>query len=163
MTGDQLRMQRGRLRLTQRELANRIGVGLRTVTTWEALGARPVPGTAEGRLTAIFGAPDAGLRPALSDVSDLELITELTRRLGLPRVGTHPYPAADAAADIPSPAHQSAEEDYPSDASAQGIVGTPRDDTPTHEPTTAWRPPQGGRLRSVAGDSSERRHHRQRP
>jgi len=37
MTGDELKRQRGRLRLTQRELAVRIGVGLRTVTTWESL------------------------------------------------------------------------------------------------------------------------------
>ena len=46
MTGDDLRLQRGRLHLTQRELADRVGVGLRTVTTWEALGAQALPGTA---------------------------------------------------------------------------------------------------------------------
>ena len=62
MSGDELKRQRGRMRLTQRELADRIGVGLRTVTSWEALGSRPLPGTAEGRLNCCLRTP--GHRPA---------------------------------------------------------------------------------------------------
>src|SRR6478609_7663438 len=60
MTGDELRRQRGRLRLTQRELADRVGVGLRTVTGWEARGPRALPATAEGRLHAVLGFSDIG-------------------------------------------------------------------------------------------------------
>src|SRR6476469_9402175 len=108
MTGDELNRQRGRMRLTQRELADRIGVGLRTVTTWEALGSRPLPGTAEGRLHAVFGFPDTGPPRALSEVSDLELIAELARRLGLPRVGTNRPPTHG---ETPA-ARASIEEDY---------------------------------------------------
>jgi hypothetical protein len=133
MTGDELRRQRGRLSLTQRELANRVGVGLRTVTSWESLGSRPLPGTAEGRLTAIFGPADVGPPRGLSEVSDLELIAELARRLALPRVGTNTDRTAGVTADVPFSARSSTEVDYPSDASAQGIVGTPRNETPGHE------------------------------
>src|SRR5690349_7405115 len=107
MTGDELRRQRGRLRLTQRGLADRVGVGLRTVTTWESLGSRPLPGTAEGRLTAIFGPADVRPPRGLSELSDLELIAELARRLGLPRVGTDADRRAGATADVPFSARSS--------------------------------------------------------
>ena len=122
MSGDELKRRRGRMRLTQRELADRIGVGLRTVSSWEALGSRPLPGTAEGRLTAVFGPPDTDPPRALSKVSDLELIAELARRLGLPRVGTNASPTVQETAA----AGASIEEDYPSDASALGIVPAAR-------------------------------------
>jgi hypothetical protein len=162
MTGDELRRQRGRLCLTQRELANRVGVGLRTVTSWESLGPRPLPGTAEGRLTAIFGLADVGPPRGLSEVSDLELIAELARRLGLPRVGTTAERTAGATADGSFSARSSTEEDYPSDASAQGIVGTPRNET-VDQPTAARPTSRNGWLQPVVGDSPERRHRRQRP
>jgi hypothetical protein len=160
MTGDELKRQRGRLRLTQRELAVRIGVGLRTVTTWESLGSRPLPGTAEGRINAVFGPPDTGPPQALSEVSDLELIVELARRLGLPRVGTH----ASATVEETAAARASIEEDYPSDASAPGIVGKPTNGTPADEATTAWRgSARGNRVQPVDGDSPQWRDRRQRP
>ena len=160
MTGDELKRQRGRLRLTQRVLADRIGVGLRTVTTWESLGSRPLPGTAEGRLTAVFGPPDTGPPRALSDLTDLELIAELARRLGLPRVGTNASPTIEETAA----ARASTEEDYPSDASALGIVGTPTNGTPADETTTAWRrSARSNPVQPVDGDSPQRRHYRQRP
>ena len=161
MTGDELRWQRGRLRLTQRELADRVGVGLRTVTTWEALGPRPLPGTAEGRLTATFGPADDGQPRALAEVSDLELIAELARRLSLPRVSTSAHQSA-ATVDAPSAERPLNEEDYPSDASAQGIVGTPSNETPTHQRTTTRRSPRGGLVQPVDGASPERRRRRQR-
>jgi hypothetical protein len=160
MSGDELKRRRGRMRLTQRELADRIGVGLRTVTSWEALGSRPLPGTAEGRLNAVFGLPDTGPQRALSKVSDLELIAELARRLGLPRVGTNASPTAPETAT----ARASIEEDYPSDASALGIVGTPTNGTSADEATTAWRrSARGNRVQPINGDSPQRRHRRQRP
>jgi hypothetical protein len=160
MTGDELRRQRGRLRLTQRELADRIGVGLRTVTTWEALGSRPLPGTAEGRLTAVFGPPDAGPPRALSEVSDLELLAELARRLGLPRVGTNAFPTHEETAA----ARAWSGEDYPSDPSAPGMVGTPTNGAPADETTTAWRrSARGDRVQPVDRDSPQRRNRGQRP
>jgi hypothetical protein len=160
MTGDELKRQRGRMRLTQRELADRIGVGLRTVTNWEALGSRPLPGTAEGRLTAVFGLPDTGPPRALSAVSDLELIAELARRLGLPRVGTNASPTVEET----TAGRASTEEDYPSDASALGIVGTPTNGTSADETTTAWRRSLAVNwIQPVDGDSPQRRHRRQRP
>jgi len=162
MTGDELRWQRGRLRLTQRALADRVGCGLRTVTTWEALGPRPLPGTAEGRLAAIFGPTDAGPPRALAEVSDLELIAEVARRLSLPRVSTTAQQRADATVDAGSAARPAADQDYPSDASAQGIVGTPKNETPAHQSTTTRRSPRGGWVQPVDGASPERRHRRQR-
>src|SRR6478735_6578170 len=120
MTGDELRRQRGRLRLTQRELADRVGVGLRTVTSWEARGPRPLPGAAEGRLTAVVGSTDHGPHRALADVSDLELIAELARRLNLSRAGTTARPGVADRLDAGSSGLSFAGEDYPSDASADG-------------------------------------------
>ena len=162
MTGDELRWQRGRLRLTQRELADRVGVGLRTVTTWEAFGSRRLPGTAEGRLTAILGPADAGPPRALAEVSDLELIAELARRLSLPGASTTAHQRADATVDAPSAERPSAEEEYPSDPSAKGIVGTPRNEIPTYQPTTTRRSPHGGWVQPLDGASPERRRRRQR-
>jgi transcriptional regulator with XRE-family HTH domain len=141
MTGDDLRLQRGRLHLTQRELADRVGVGLRTVTTWEALGAQPLPGTAQGRLEAVFGAADgAGIR-SLAEASDLELIAELARRLSAPRIREHTDQLAEVSNLIGKrepltlmvPTSPSVEEDYPSDASAQGTIGTPTNDEPARQ------------------------------
>jgi len=142
MTGDDLRLQRGRLHLTQRELADRVGVGLRTVTTWEALGAQPLPGTAQGRLEAVFGAADGtGIR-SLAEVSDLELIAELARRLSVTRIREHADQLAEVSNLIgkrephtlilPTP-RSVEEEDYPSDASAQGTIGTPTNDKPARQ------------------------------
>ena len=141
MTGDDLRLQRGRLHLTQRELADRVGVGLRTVTTWEALGAQRLPGTAQGRLEAVFGATDGtGIR-SLAEVSDLELIAELARRLNATRIREHSDQLAEVSHLIGKrdphtlrvPTSQSVEEDYPSDASAQGTIGTPTNDEPARQ------------------------------
>jgi transcriptional regulator with XRE-family HTH domain len=146
MTGDELRWQRGRLRLTQRQLADRAGVGLRTVTSWEARGSGPLPASAEARLTAIVRTADDSPPRALSDVSDLDLIAELARRLSLPRVSTTARRTSDG-------------EDYPSEASAEGIVGTPKNET-AHLATTSRRRPHRVSLQSIDGDSPERRHHR---
>jgi transcriptional regulator with XRE-family HTH domain len=144
MTGDDLRLQRGRLHLTQRELADRVGVGLRTVTTWEALGSHPLPGTAQGRLEAVFGATDGtGIR-SLAEVSDLELIAELARRLSATRIRQHADQLAEVSHLISTrephtlrvSTPPSVEEDYPSDASAQGTIGTPTNDEPPRETTS---------------------------
>ena len=141
MTGDELRLQRGRLHLTQRELADRVGVGLRTVTTWEALGPRPLPGTAQGRLESLFGAADGSAIRSLAEVSDLELIAELSRRLGAARAREKSERLADVRHLISNhPAHTlavptapSVEEDYPSDTSTQGTIGTPKNDQPARQ------------------------------
>jgi len=141
MTGDDLRLQRGRLHLTQRELADRVGVGLRTVTTWEALGAQPLPGTAQGRLEAVFGATDGTGSRSLAEVSDLDLIAELARRLSASRIRQHADQLAEVSHLISKrdphtlrvPTSQSVEEDYPSDASAQGTIGTPTNDEPASQ------------------------------
>jgi DNA-binding transcriptional regulator YiaG len=144
MTGDDLRLQRGRLHLTQRELAARVGVGLRTVTTWEALGSQPLPGTAQGRLESVFGVTDGtGIR-SLAEVSDLELIAELARRLSVIRIRERADRPAEVSHLISNrephnlrvPTPPSVEEDYPSDASAQGTIGTPTNDQPARSTTS---------------------------
>ena len=84
-TGNDLRQARTRLRLTQRELANIAGVSLRSINTWEALGDNDIPSNAEGKLFTVVDLVEPVPPPAiftLRDVSDLELIAELARRLG---------------------------------------------------------------------------------
>lgn len=170
-TGDELRRQRGGLRLTQRELARRVGVGLRTITSWEALGSRALPRTAEGRLAVIFGPSDSSRTRSLADVSDLELIAELARRLGATgiRVGGHPvgdvsHPIAnDLTHRVRFATQPSVDEDYPSDASAQGITGTPNNDRPVHQTTASRRSPRSVGIQPHDGDPPKRRRSRRRP
>jgi transcriptional regulator with XRE-family HTH domain len=139
MTGEELRRERGRARLTQRQLAARAGVGLRTITTWEARGSRPLPGTAEGRLAIVLGPGDDGPMHTLADFSDAELIEELAHRLGVPRIRVNSDPnrgvrPLDGVRDVttnemterrPFPARRFVADDYPADASAQATIGTP--------------------------------------
>jgi Helix-turn-helix domain len=139
MTGEELRRERGRVRLTQRQLADRVGVGLRTITTWESRGSRPIPGTAEGRLTLVLGPRDDGPKGTLADFSDADLIEELAHRLGLttirvtndssrgvrPLEGVSALTANEMTQGRPLPARRFVADDYPMDASAQGTIGTP--------------------------------------
>ena len=139
MTGEELRRERGRVRLTQRQLADRVGVGLRTITTWESRGSRPIPGTAEGRLALVLGPRDAGPMRMLVDFSDADLIEELAKRLGLtticvtsdsssgvrPQEGVSAVTIHEMAQGRPFPARRVVADDYPADASARGTIGTP--------------------------------------
>jgi DNA-binding transcriptional regulator YiaG len=139
MTGEELRRERGRMRLTQRQLADRVGVGLRTITTWESRGSRPIPGTAEGRLALVLGPGDDGPMRTLADFSDADLIEELATRLGLTTIRVNSDPnrgvrPPDGVGDAttnemtqrrPFPARRFVADDYPADASARGTIGTP--------------------------------------
>ena len=139
MTGEELRRERGRVRLTQRQLADRVGVGLRTITTWESRGSRPIPGTAEGRLALVLGSGHDGPMRMLTDFSDADLIEELAQRIGLTtiRVTSDPnrgFRPPDGVSDVttnemtqrrPFPARGLVADDYPADVSAHGTIGTP--------------------------------------
>lgn len=77
MTGDQLRAERGRLGMTQQELADALGVGRRTVVAWEQ-DERPVPLSQQARIEALF----AGRRSnPLTAYSSVELLAEVIRRM----------------------------------------------------------------------------------
>lgn len=90
ITGDRVRRERGRLRMTQRELAAALGVGLKTITDWEA-GVRPIPLTRYAAVTAVLGIDETEPEPAnpLAAVSDLDLVAELMRRLATRTVDTN--------------------------------------------------------------------------
>ena len=79
INGHAVRVERGRLRMTQQELADHLGQSRRTVVAWEA-GERPVPVTAYAKLQELFGMGDEPARADLSTVSDMELLAELMRR-----------------------------------------------------------------------------------
>ena len=76
---------RGRLKLTQTELANLLGVSRRTVAEWEASGDGALSAQIAGRLSTVFTDMQTGPAPQdappLATVSDLELVTEMGRRL----------------------------------------------------------------------------------
>lgn len=159
MSGDELRRQRGRLGLTQRALADRVGVGLRTITSWEALGARALSATAEGRLNTILGPKISSVPGALAHVSDLELIAELARRLGAASSSV----LAAGSTGVTDDPRSSAVEDYPADATAEGVMGTPKNERPSYQATTPKGPLRRVRVQSVDGDSPQWRHRGERP
>jgi transcriptional regulator with XRE-family HTH domain len=136
VTGDDVKHARGRLHLTQTQLAGMLGVSRRTVAEWETSG--DLSATIVGRLSGVFAdagpatTPDA---PPLAAVSDLELVTEMGRRLAslraqidaaalarpdetTPQTDVTPQTGHPSDSDgLPSP-------DGPVDAGGSGIVGT---------------------------------------
>lgn len=81
ISGDQLRHARVAANLTQEELAELMGVTLRSVGNWERLSG--VPRNQEGRLRSVLGGHLGGDTPAdsLTSYSDMALLAELGRRL----------------------------------------------------------------------------------
>lgn len=77
MIGEHIRSERGRLDMTQAELASALGIGRRTVVAWEN-DERPVPLSQQAKLTALFAARSA--RP-LAAYESTELLAEVIRRL----------------------------------------------------------------------------------
>ena len=79
--GEDVKRARGRLRLTQQELGDQVGVSRRTIAEWESM--NPLPATAEGRLSAVLTISHNGqtVETILAGVSDMELIAELARRV----------------------------------------------------------------------------------
>jgi len=77
MIGDHIKSERGRLDMTQRELAEALGVGYRTVQRWES-GDQPVPLTQQAKITALFAARSA---QPLAAYTPVELLAEVIRRL----------------------------------------------------------------------------------
>ena len=89
LTGDQIRRAREALRMTQQELADELGVGLRTIGRWER--GESAPRSAMGALTRALQLPtpgdttahpdrdDAG--PRLHEASHVELLAEIGRRI----------------------------------------------------------------------------------
>lgn len=148
ITGADIKRARGRLHLSQTQLARQIGVSLRTVAEWEG-SSGPLSDRIVGRLSGVF----ADLEPStaavpLSEVSDLELIAEMARRLSSLRSqipgGVSDRPGDTAAGpgettqtgqrsdktDITSPSRDA---DYSGDASASGTVGTDIQDDSTDD------------------------------
>lgn len=76
MSGSQIKAARERAQLTQQQLAERLGVGLRTVGNWER--GETVPKNRMAAIEALLGEPDAN--DPLRSASDAELLAELMRR-----------------------------------------------------------------------------------
>lgn len=82
ITGDQIRDARVAAGWTQEQLANRLGVTLRTVGNWER--STP-PKVAQARLRSVLADHlDTAGEPPLRSVSDAELLAEIARRFARP-------------------------------------------------------------------------------
>lgn len=77
MIGEQLRRERGRLDMTQEELAAAIGVSRRTVQRWED-GQQPIPTNQQARIVATLASRESN---PLDAYSSAELLAEVLRRL----------------------------------------------------------------------------------
>lgn len=82
INGTEIRRARERAGLTQEELAEKVGVSLRTVGNWER--GTSVPRAKEGIIRAVLSdhikSPDRDA-PSLTSASDAELIAEVAKRL----------------------------------------------------------------------------------
>lgn len=88
INGTEIRRARERANLTQEELAERVGVSLRTVGNWER--GSSVPRSREGMIRAVLGDHAFGTsedEPSLSAASDAELIAEVAKRLSRTQQG----------------------------------------------------------------------------
>lgn len=138
VTGSDVKRARGRLHLTQMQLADLLGVSRRTVAEWEASGG--LSQTIVGRLSVVFADSEpatTGVAP-LESVSDLELVAEMARRLSSLRsqidaaqaVRSETCPQSDEPTGTghrsDSRNLQSGVDDavYPGDAASSGTVGT---------------------------------------
>jgi len=155
VSGDDVKRARGRLHLTQTQLANMLGVSRRTIAEWET--SDELSATIVGRLSGVFtdagqAAPDT---PPLATVSDLELVTEMGRRLASLRSQLDGAALSQPGAPAPrqdettqtrqhpdKPALPSAQDDgYPADADAAGAVGTEINDNAHGSPRFTDRHP----------------------
>lgn len=81
ITGQQIRSARERAGLTQEELANRLGVSMRSVGNWER--GATVPRSKSAAVEAILGdhlEGPASATPPLAEASDVELLAEIAKR-----------------------------------------------------------------------------------
>lgn len=106
-TGDDIRNARQRAGLTQAELAQQIGVSMRTVGNWER-GDTP-PDRYAARISAVLdGLISSADSPTIEDYSDAALLAEIARRFDgtrsiRERPAAHPQPddPGQAVADRP--------------------------------------------------------------
>lgn len=77
MIGEQVRRERGRLDMTQQEMADALGVGRRTVQAWE-MDERPIPLNQQARIAALLARRESNPLDAYQSV---ELLAEVLRRL----------------------------------------------------------------------------------
>lgn len=78
-TGDEIRLARQRAGLTQQELAQQIGVSMRTIGNWER--GDTVPQRHAARIADVLGGHLASTeKPSLEGFSDAALLAEIARR-----------------------------------------------------------------------------------
>lgn len=103
LTGDELREARERARMTQQQVADRIGKTLRSVGNYER--SAEVPRSAETLIRAEF--PEWFGQPAapLASVSDAQLLAEIARRFDRGREGRDGHGQQPAPIGGPGPDH----------------------------------------------------------
>lgn len=100
-TGDNIRNARQKAGLTQAELAQRIGVSMRTVGNWER-GDTP-PDRYAARINDVLdGLISSADRPSIEDYSDAALLAEIARRFDSTR-STRERSTDQTVADQPQP------------------------------------------------------------
>jgi len=150
ITGADIKRARGRLHLSQTQLARQIGVSLRTVAEWEG-SSGPLSDRIVGRLSGVFAdlEPSATAVAPLAAVSDLELIAEMGRRLSSLRsqldvlLTDHPGAPESQPGETIETGHRGANPPIPSvsedvagsgDPNASGTVGVDvHDASDTHD------------------------------
>lgn len=99
VTGEELRALRVAAGFrTQADLAAALGKSVRTIVNWEADGAR-VPRKEEARVRQLLMSPHI---PSLESFSDIELLTEVGRRLALADRGRVSLPPGEGGTDAHS-------------------------------------------------------------
>jgi transcriptional regulator with XRE-family HTH domain len=78
LTGKEIRRLREARGLTQEQLAQAVGVGMRTVGAWER--GETVPLNRMGALEKFFGVAENGTDEPLRSATEVGLLTELLRR-----------------------------------------------------------------------------------
>ena len=78
LTGEDLAAARNRARLTQQQLADRLGVTLRSVGNWER--SQAVPSGAESKVRDVLASQLGNQPDLLSSVSDARLLAEIAKR-----------------------------------------------------------------------------------
>src|SRR5690606_12666078 len=127
--GDRIRAERERRGLTREQLAEATGVNAKTIARIERGEVSSSPSTA--RLETHLGIPHPGAahpppKPSLADVSDLDLIAELARRLAERRADNSPGPhfGPEGYYRWPASAAPYPEPDSPGTAGDQGVAGS---------------------------------------
>ncbi|WP_227488183.1 helix-turn-helix transcriptional regulator [Brachybacterium subflavum] len=143
-TGDEIRAARQRAGLTQQQLAERVGVTMRTVGNWER--GETLSERYAARLASVLdGLIQSAETPSIEDYSDAALLAEIARRFDRTRSSRDRSASSPRTADSADPVARDAQQD--------GATTPPADAMWMPE---SVRPAQGGRDEESEGNLAQR-------